>query len=145
MSDFPFDVDMRTPAEVAYANQLHIDADLQEKLNLRDKEIADLQLEKQQLLYKNEALEKHNRALIMTNESMVRDSRELQAKSTCFRADAITSLKAIDLCILATITTQRQVLTHRQRNFRMHHIHQIILNEVASLGERKFTSYEDDY
>jgi hypothetical protein len=102
-------------------------------------------LEKQELLYKNETLENHNQALIRTNESLVRDSRELQAKFTCFRADAITTLKAIDLCILATITTQSQVLTHRQRNFRMQHIHQIILNEVASFGDRKLMTYEDDF
>jgi hypothetical protein len=105
----------------------------------------DLQLQKQGLLYKNEALEKHNQALIKTNESLVRDSRELQAKFTCFRADAITTLKAIDLCILATITTENQYLTHRQRNFRMQHIHQIILNEVASFCDRKLIAYEDDF
>ncbi|MCX5934382.1 MAG: hypothetical protein NTU99_06275 [Pseudanabaena sp. LacPavin_0818_WC45_MAG_42_6] len=73
------------------------------------------------------------------------DIKELQTKFTCFKADAVTSLKAIDLCILATLPTENQFLTHRARNFRMRHIHQIIINEVASFSDRKLTSYEDDF
>lgn len=73
------------------------------------------------------------------------DIKELQTKFTCFKADAVTSLKAIDLCILATLPTENQFLTHRARNFRMRHIHQIILNEVASFSDRKLTTYEDDF
>ena len=73
------------------------------------------------------------------------DIKELQTKFTCFKADAVTSLKAIDLCILATLPTENQFLTHRSRNFRMRHIHQIIINEVASFSDRKLTSYEDDF
>jgi len=105
----------------------------------------ELQLKNQQSLCKIEALEKHNQALIRTNESMARDSRELQANFTCFRADAITSLKAIDLCILASLCTDRQWLTHKARNLRMRHVHQIICNEIASLGDRKLITYEDDF
>jgi hypothetical protein len=126
----------------------------------------DLQLQKQQLLYKNEAIEKqlvdyeatreHQRELMIEAannhraaqsrvDSLNRDLKELQDKFTCFKADAITSLKAIDLCILATIPTNNQWLTHRARNFRMRHIHQIILNEVASFGDRKLITYEDDF
>jgi predicted transcriptional regulator len=90
-------------------------------------------------------IKKENKELSQKNSSLLRDNKQLQEKFTCFKADAITSLKAIDLCIIATITTQRQVLTHRQRNFRMRHIHQIIVNEVADFSDRKIVSYEDDF
>lgn len=67
--------------------------------------------------------------------------RELQR----LKNDVGISLRAIDLCILASITTEKQFLTHRQRNFRMQHIHQIICNEADRFGDRKLTSYEDDF
>ena len=97
----------------------------------------DLYIQKQQLLYKNQALEKQNQALI----------RELQAKFTCFKADAITSLKAIAICIKASIPSEinREFLTHRARNFRMKHIDRIISDQIAQLGDRKLSSYEDDF
>ncbi|WP_103666431.1 hypothetical protein [Pseudanabaena sp. BC1403] len=87
----------------------------------------------------------NHRAAQSRVDSLTRDIKELQDKFTCFKADAVTSLKAIDLCILATLPTENQSLTHRARNFRMKHIHQIILNEVASLSDRKLITYEDDY
>jgi hypothetical protein len=63
----------------------------------------------------------------------------------CLKAEIITSLRAIDLCILASLCTEKQHLTHRQRNFRMRHVHQIIGNEVDRFGDRRLTNYEDDY
>jgi hypothetical protein len=97
------------------------------------------------LLVENEELKRASRDLAYKHISLISENKQYQAKFTQLKADAIVSLKAIDVCILATITTERQVLTHRQRNFRMRHIHQIILNEVASLGDRKLMTYEDDY
>ena len=58
----------------------------------------------------------------------------------CLKAEIITSLRAIDLCILASLCTEKQHLTHRQRNF-----HQIIGNEVDRFGDRRLTNYEDDF
>jgi hypothetical protein len=99
----------------------------------------------EEVLFEVEDLKKQVKELSQKNASLLRDIKELQDKFTCFKADAITSLKAIDLCIIATITTQSQVLTHRQRNFRMRHIHQIIVNEVADFSDRKLITYEDDF
>jgi hypothetical protein len=99
----------------------------------------------EKVLLELETLKSQNQDLIRKNASLLRDKKELEAIFTCFKADAITSLKAIDLCILATIPTNNQWLTHRARNFRMRHIHQIILNEVASFGDRKLLTYEDDF
>ena len=62
----------------------------------------------------------------------------------CLKAEIITSLRAINLCLLASITTEKQPLTHRQRNFRMQHVNQIISNEVDRFSDRKLTTYEDD-
>jgi hypothetical protein len=87
----------------------------------------------------------NHRAAQSRVDSLTRNIKELQDKFTCFKADAVTSLKAIDLCILATLPTENQFLTHRARNFRMRHIHQIILNEVASFSDRKLITYEDDF
>jgi hypothetical protein len=78
-------------------------------------------------------------------KALTRNNKDLQAQFTCFKADAITSLKAIDMCILASLCTENQWLTHKARNFRMRHIHQIILNEVANFGDRRVTSYDDDF
>ena len=100
--------------------------------------INNLMTENSQLAQK--AIEDKN-----TIRKLTSDIKELQNKFTCFKADAITSLKAIDLCILATLPTENQFLTHRARNFRMRHIHQIIINEVASFSDRKLTTYEDDF
>lgn len=99
----------------------------------------------EEVLFEVEDLKKQVEELSQKNASLLRDLKELQDKFTCFKADAITSLKAIDLCIIATITTESQVLTHRQRNFRMRHIHQIIVNEVADFSDRKLITYEDDF
>jgi hypothetical protein len=87
----------------------------------------------------------NHRAAQSRVDSLTRDKKQLQDKFTSFKADAITSLKAIDLCILASLCTDNQWLTHKARNFRMRHVHQIICNEVASLGDRKLSSYEDDF
>lgn len=63
----------------------------------------------------------------------------------CLKAEIITSLRAIDLCILASLCTEKQWLTHKARNFRMKHVHQIISNEIDRFGDRKLTNYEDDF
>lgn len=63
----------------------------------------------------------------------------------CIKAEIITSLRAINLCLVATITTEKQPLTHRQRNFRMRHVNQIISNEIDRFSDRKIPSYEDDF
>lgn len=63
----------------------------------------------------------------------------------CLKAEIITSLRAIDLCLLASLCTGQQWLTHKARNFRMKHVHQIISNEIDRFGDRKLTSYEDDF
>jgi hypothetical protein len=100
--------------------------------------ITSLMAENSQLAQKS--IEEKN-----TIRKLTSDIKELQGKFTCFKADAVTSLKAIDLCILATLPTENQFLTHRARNFRMRHIHQIILNELASFSDRKLITYEDDF
>lgn len=117
---------MSDVAEFAYEKQTEINR-LKERVKTLEKQVADYE------------------AVQSRVGSLTREIKQLQDKFTCFKGDAITSLKAIDLCILATITTQNQCLTHSQRNFRMRHVHQIILNEVASLGDRKLITYEDDY
>jgi hypothetical protein len=60
--------------------------------------------------------------------------------------DAITALKAIAICIKASIPNDhsQEYLTHRARNFRMKHIDRIITDQIAKLGDRKLSSYEDD-
>lgn len=90
-------------------------------------------------------IKKKSDELSQKNTALTRDIKELQGKFTCFKADAITTLKAIDLCIIASLCTQKQWLTHKARNFRMRHVHQIICNEVASLGDRQLITYEDDF
>jgi hypothetical protein len=42
-------------------------------------------------------IKRENKELSQKNASLLRDNKELQDKFTCFKADAITSLKAIDL------------------------------------------------
>jgi hypothetical protein len=61
------------------------------------------------------------------------------------KAEIITSLRAINLCLLASITTQKQPLTHRQRNFRAQHVNRIISNEIDRFADRKLIAYEDDF
>ena len=68
-----------------------------------------------------------------------------QQEFRCLKAEIITSLRAINLCLLASISTEKQSLTHRARNFRMRHINQIISNEIDRFGDRQLTSYEDDF
>jgi hypothetical protein len=63
----------------------------------------------------------------------------------CFKAEAVTILKAIDMCILASLNTEKQHLNHRARNFRMRHVHQIICNQIDGFCDRKLTNYEDDF
>lgn len=63
----------------------------------------------------------------------------------CLKAEIITSLRAIDLCLLASLCTENQWLTHKARNFRMKHVHQIISNEIDRFGDRRLTNYEDDF
>lgn len=63
----------------------------------------------------------------------------------CLKAEIITSLRAIDLCLLASLCTENQWLTHKARNFRMKHVHQIISNEIDRFGDRKIPNYEDDF
>lgn len=63
----------------------------------------------------------------------------------CLKAEIITSLRAIDLCLLASLCTENQWLTHKARNFRMRHVHQIISNEIDRFGDRKIPNYEDDF
>ncbi len=72
-----------------------------------------------------------------------KESSEKELQS--LKAEAIATLKAIDMCILASLNTEKQQLTHRARNFRMRHVHQIICNEVDRFCDRKPTSYEDDF
>jgi hypothetical protein len=62
-----------------------------------------------------------------------------------FKAEAIATLKAIDMCILASLNTEKQHLNHRARNFRMRHVHQIIGNQIDVFCDRKLTTYEDDF
>lgn len=66
-------------------------------------------------------------------------------KFSCLKAEIVTSLRAINLCLLASINTEKQQLTHRARNFRMKHVNQIISNEIDRFCDRKLTSYEDDF
>ncbi len=68
-----------------------------------------------------------------------------QQEFRCLKAELITSLRAINLCLLASINTEKQQLTHRARNFRMRHVNQIISNEIDRFCDRKLTSYEDDF
>jgi predicted MarR family transcription regulator len=68
-----------------------------------------------------------------------------QQEFSCLKAEIITSLRAINLCLLASINTEKQQLTHRARNFRMSHVNQIISNEIDRFCDCKLTSYEDDF
>ncbi len=61
------------------------------------------------------------------------------------KAEIITSLRAINLCLIASVSTEKQALTHRARNFRMRHVGQIIANEISRFGDRQLISYEDDF
>ncbi len=93
----------------------------------------------------NKELRLKNVELIKKNALLLSDHKELTDKFTCLKADSITTLKAIDLCILATLNTEKQHLTHRARNFRMRHVHQIISNQIDAFCDRKLTNYEDDF
>jgi hypothetical protein len=106
---------------------------------------------------------KINEILIAENHSIAKQSidlgntlRRLQSdyaaykKSSeqehrCLKAEIITSLRAINLCLIASLNTEKQQLTHRARNFRMRHVNQIISNEIDRFCDRKLTSYEDDF
>ena len=108
----------------------------------------------EQQLALNQMLIAENQTLINKSESKLeldrlqRDYNNYKKSSEqefrCLKAEIITSLRAINLCLLASITTEKQPLTHRQRNFRMQHVNQIISNEVDRFSDRKLTTYEDD-
>lgn len=78
-------------------------------------------------------------------EGQLRLTNKYLKEVGALKAEAIATLKAIDMCILASLNTEKQHLTHRTRNFRMRHVHQIICNEIDGLCDRKLTSYEDDF
>lgn len=118
--------------------------EIKPETNWEEKYIHELKMNAR-LILDGEKLKTNNQELIHKNASLLSDSEDLTAKFTCLKADAITSLKAIDMCILATLNTEKQQLTHRARNFRMLHVHQIICNEIDGLCDRKLTSYEDDF
>jgi hypothetical protein len=84
-------------------------------------------------------------SLRITQSDYANYKKSSEQEFRCLKAEIITSLRAIDLCILASLCTDKQFLTHRARNFRMRHVHQIITNEVDRFGDRKLTSYEDDF
>jgi hypothetical protein len=118
--------------------------EIKPETNLEEKYTHELKMNAR-LILDGEKLKTQNQKLIRKNASLLSDSEDLTAKFTCLKADAITTLKAIDLCLLATLNTEKQQLTHRARNFRMRHVHQIICNQIDALCDRKLTSYEDGF
>ncbi len=104
----------------------------------------------------NEILIAENNTLLKKNADSENSLSRLQADYTnykksseqqfrCLKAEIITSLRAIELCLIASLRTDDNFLTHRARNFRMRHVHQIIRNEVDRFGDRKLTTYDDDF
>ncbi len=75
------------------------------------------------------------------------EKKALAQQFTAIQSEAIIALKAIAICINASIPNEhsQERLTHRARNFRMKHIDRIIADQIAKLGDRKLSSYEDDF
>lgn len=84
-------------------------------------------------------------SLRVTQSDYANYKKSSEQEFRCLKAEIITSLRAIDLCLLASLCTRNQWLTHKARNFRMRHVHQIISNEIDRFGDRKLTNYEDDF
>lgn len=125
--------------EMITHNEINWEEHYERQLNINEK-----------LILENEKLKTQTQEYKETSaqsriDSLLRDSKELTAKFTCFKAEAVTILKAIDMCILASLNTEKQYLTHRARNFRMRHVHQIICNQIDVFCDRKLTTYEDDF
>lgn len=92
----------------------------------------------------NRAASSENKALgLQRDYESYKKAAEREHRS--LKAEIITSLRAINLCLLASITTTNQGLTHRQRNFRIQHVNQIISNEIDRFADRKLIAYEDDF
>jgi hypothetical protein len=104
-----------------------------------------LSLENQSLKNQKLKAESDWEPLVKTNKFIRSQNAELSDKLARLKAEAIATLKAIDMCILATLNTEKQHLTHRARNFRMRHVHQIICNQIDGFCDRKLTNYEDDF
>ena len=78
---------------------------------------------------------------------IVANKKALAQEFAGIKSEAIIALKAIAICINASIPNEhsQEYLTHRARNFRMKHIDRIISDQIAKLGDRKLSSYEDDF
>lgn len=114
------------------------EAQYERQLRINEILITENHLLKQQSIASENAVRKHHSDYAAYKESS-------QKKFRILKAEIITSLRAINLCLLASLNTQKQQLTHRARNFRMRHINQIISNEIDRFGDRQLVSYEDDF
>lgn len=128
ITDWEPEMKPETNWEEQYARQFNINEIL----------VSENHLLKQQSIASENALRKRHSDYDVYKKSSEQEFR-------CLKAEIITSLRAINLCLLASINTERQQLTHRARNFRMRHVNQIISNEIDRFCDRKLTSYEDDF
>ncbi len=63
----------------------------------------------------------------------------------CFKADVIVTLKALELCAIASQRHGEIALNHHVRDMRLEHLQAIITNAITDFSDRKLTSYEDDF
>ena len=125
--------------EAQYERQLRIN----EILITENKQINKIQDDNLEA-YKNESGFYKNRCQTLESDYAAYKESS-QERFRFLKADIINSLSAIYLCLVASVNTEKQQLTHRARNFRMRHVNQIIANEIDRYGDRKLISYEDDF
>lgn len=65
---------------------------------------------------------------------------------TCFKADVIVHLKALELVAIASQRHGDIALNHPERDQRMEHLQTIIKNSLIDFGDRRIScDYDDDF
>ncbi len=75
----------------------------------------------------------------------LREKESLEEKFLSLKSDVIVTLKALELCAIASQRNGKIELNHHVRDMRLAHLQSIIKNSLEDFGDRNLTSYEDDF
>lgn len=64
---------------------------------------------------------------------------------TCFKADVIVLLKALELVAIASQRHGEIALNHHVRDMRLEHLQGIIGNAIEDFSDRTLSTYDDDF
>lgn len=64
---------------------------------------------------------------------------------TCFKADVLVLLKALELVAIASQRQGKIALNHHVRDMRLAHLQGIITNAIGDFSDRTLSTYDDDF